>query len=216
MSTQEKDRVSSHEVDSDENASSVEEAPPPKQRRSKKKAKSSRRKQQSGPLDNLPLGGDSAGGALGGVTNTLGGVTGQALDQKGGGGGGGDKDTLRLRLDLNLDIEIQLKARIHGDLELALLYVSPDFLSRLPLPLALCLTCHVTPVPAKLATADVFLFIPGISSCIRIRVLLFGRALWRESKNTSSYQSIQSRRWHQEMINKWPLSLSLKLISLVL
>ncbi|KAH6896627.1 hypothetical protein B0T10DRAFT_556503 [Thelonectria olida] len=118
MSTREKDRVSSQDVDSE--ASSVEEAPPPKQRRSKKKAKTSRRKQQSGPLDNLPLGGgEGVGGALGGVTNTLGGVTNNAVDQKGGGDDG--KDTLRLRLDLNLDIEIQLKARIHGDLELALL-----------------------------------------------------------------------------------------------
>ncbi|KAF8423315.1 hypothetical protein EV426DRAFT_139853 [Tirmania nivea] len=31
------------------------------------------------------------------------------------------KDPMRLRLDLNLDIEVTLKARIHGDLELALL-----------------------------------------------------------------------------------------------
>lgn len=118
-----KDRVSSHEVDSDENASSIEEAPKP--RKTKKKTKAARRKQQSGPLDNLPLAGDSGvGGALGGVTNTLGSVTNNAVDQQGD-GGGGKSDTLRLRLDLNLDIEIQLKARIHGDLELALLYVIP-------------------------------------------------------------------------------------------
>lgn len=31
------------------------------------------------------------------------------------------KDPMKLRLDLNLDIEVTLKARIHGDLELALL-----------------------------------------------------------------------------------------------
>ncbi|KAF3767044.1 hypothetical protein M406DRAFT_350380 [Cryphonectria parasitica EP155] len=31
------------------------------------------------------------------------------------------KNPLKLRLDLNLEIEIELKARIHGDLELALL-----------------------------------------------------------------------------------------------
>jgi hypothetical protein len=35
--------------------------------------------------------------------------------------GEGRDDALRLRLDLNLDVEITLKARIHGDLELALL-----------------------------------------------------------------------------------------------
>jgi hypothetical protein len=56
---------------------------------------------------------------VGGVTNTLSDVAGNALNQ----GSGGDKksDTLRLRLDLNLDIEITLKAKIHGDLTLALL-----------------------------------------------------------------------------------------------
>lgn len=31
------------------------------------------------------------------------------------------KQPLKLRLDLNLEIEIELKARIHGDLTLALL-----------------------------------------------------------------------------------------------
>lgn len=121
--TMEKDRVS---AESDDQTYSSEEQPK-KQRRTKKKGtKSSRRQQQqqqqSGPLDQLPVGGD-LGNTVGGVTNTLGGVTG-ALNQQG--GGGGDKsDTLRLRLDLNLDIEIQLKARIHGDLELSLLCVIP-------------------------------------------------------------------------------------------
>lgn len=124
MSTMEKDRVS-NEVDSDDNSLSSEEPPKPAPRRTKKKSKSKRSKrEQSGPLDSLPVGGDSVGGALGGVTNTLGGVTNNAVDQQKG-DGGGKSDTLRLRLDLNLDIEIQLKARIHGDLELALLYVLP-------------------------------------------------------------------------------------------
>ena len=41
--------------------------------------------------------------------------------EEGGGGGGGGKNPLRLRLDLNLEVEIELKARIHGDLTLALL-----------------------------------------------------------------------------------------------
>ncbi|KAH7250744.1 hypothetical protein B0J15DRAFT_561234 [Fusarium solani] len=117
----EKDRVS---AESDDQTYSSEEQPK-KQRRTKKKGtKTSRRKQQqqqqSGPLDQLPVGGD-LGNTVGGVTNTLGGVTGGALNQQQGGDDGGKSDTLRLRLDLNLDIEIQLKARIHGDLELALL-----------------------------------------------------------------------------------------------
>jgi hypothetical protein len=75
----------------------------------------------SSPLNNLPLDGvgQTVGNTVGGVTDTLGNVAGNALNQ--GGGGSGKSDTLRLRLDLNLDIEITLKARIHGDLELALL-----------------------------------------------------------------------------------------------
>jgi hypothetical protein len=32
-----------------------------------------------------------------------------------------DQDGLKLRIELNIDIEIELKARIHGDLTLALL-----------------------------------------------------------------------------------------------
>jgi hypothetical protein len=51
-------------------------------------------------------------------------VAGNAVQQQQGGGDKGKSDTLRLRLDLNLDIEITLKAKIHGDLELALLYVT--------------------------------------------------------------------------------------------
>lgn len=131
----EKDRI-----ESDDQTLSSEEAPR-RERRSKKKG--SKRRQQappqqqqqqqgggSGPLDQLPLAGDlgnTVGGVTDGVTNTLGGVTGGlgglTGGQQQGGGGDAGKDTLRLRLDLNLDIEIQLKARIHGDLELSLLYV---------------------------------------------------------------------------------------------
>ena len=78
-----------------------------------------------GPLDNLALNnvGNTAQGVVGGVTNTLGGVASNAI-QGGREGGKKDNETLRLRLDLNLDIEITLKAKIHGDLELALLYVT--------------------------------------------------------------------------------------------
>merc|ERR1712000_174621 len=97
------------------------DAPPP---RREKKSKSS-----SQALDQIPGVGDVGGtaeGAMSTVSNTLGSVGGGVLgggqkEQGGESGGGGKSDTLRLRLDLNLDIEIQLKARIHGDLELALL-----------------------------------------------------------------------------------------------
>ena len=104
-----------------------EDYAPPQRRRGQRQMQ----QQQQGPLDNLQLGnvGQTAGGLVGGVTNTLGGVAGNAVDQK---GGGGKSDTLRLRLDLNLDIEITLKAKIHGDLELALLYVDSLFSPPLP------------------------------------------------------------------------------------
>ena len=97
---------------------SEEDYAPPQRRRGQRQQQQQQGGQ--GPLDNLQLGnvGQTAGGLVGGVA-------GQAVDQKGKGGSGGS-DTLRLRLDLNLDIEITLKAKIHGDLELALLYV-PTF-----------------------------------------------------------------------------------------
>lgn len=57
--------------------------------------------------------GNTAKGAVDAVDNVAGGVA-------GGGGGGGDKP-LKLRLDLNLEVEVTLKARVHGDLTLALL-----------------------------------------------------------------------------------------------
>lgn len=78
-----------------------------------------------GPLDNLALDNvqNTAGGLVNSATGVLGGVAGNAVQQQGG-GDKGKSDTLRLRLDLNLDIEITLKAKIHGDLELALLYVT--------------------------------------------------------------------------------------------
>lgn len=119
--TMEKVRIS---AESDDQTASSELQPKQLQRRNKKKGKASRRKrrQSSGPLDQLPVGGD-VGNPLNGVTNTLGSVANNAVDEHQG-GDGRKSDTLRLRLDLNLDIEIQLKARIHGDLELALLYVT--------------------------------------------------------------------------------------------
>jgi hypothetical protein len=78
-------------------------------------------KQQSQALSTLPEVGqvtDTVKGATDTVSGLAKGVTGLA---GGGGEGGSKKDTLRLRLDLNLDVEITLKARIHGDLTLALL-----------------------------------------------------------------------------------------------
>ncbi|PHH82727.1 hypothetical protein CDD83_3187 [Cordyceps sp. RAO-2017] len=84
-----------------------------------------KRKSSALPLDQLPVAGgvdQLADGAVGSVSNALGSVANNAVNSGGGGGGGGGKsDTLRLRLDLNLDVEITLKAKIHGDLELALL-----------------------------------------------------------------------------------------------
>ncbi|KAK4085011.1 uncharacterized protein Triagg1_1 [Trichoderma aggressivum f. europaeum] len=122
----EKERTdSAEEYGSD---SAPESVPPRRERRQMQRTQrrgQQQQQQRNGPLDQLPVGGElgqvgqTAGGVLGGVTNTLGGVTNNAVDQKGG-GDGGKSDTLRLRLDLNLDIEIQLKAKIHGDLELAL------------------------------------------------------------------------------------------------
>ena len=107
------------------------QSPPPQRRRPQRtmQRRPQRQQKQSGPLDSLPVGGqaldgvgDTVNNAVGGVTGALGGIAGGAVGQQGG-GGGGKSDTLRLRLELNLDIEITLKARIHGDLELALLYV---------------------------------------------------------------------------------------------
>ncbi|EGR51045.1 uncharacterized protein TRIREDRAFT_72581 [Trichoderma reesei QM6a] len=125
----EKDRTdSAEEYGSD---SAAEEVPRPQPRRRQRTQTQQRQQQRggqtsAGPLDQLPVGGElgqvgqTANGVLGGVTNTLGSVTNNAVDNQAK-GDGGKSDTLRLRLDLNLDIEIQLKAKIHGDLELALL-----------------------------------------------------------------------------------------------
>ncbi|KAH7111375.1 hypothetical protein EDB81DRAFT_362862 [Dactylonectria macrodidyma] len=108
---------------------SSEEQPQQVQRRGTKGNKVARhqsrqrQRQQSGPLDQLPVAGDvgnTLDNTLGDVSNTPGNVGNNTVQQQGG-DDGGKNDALRLRLDLNLDIEIQLKARIHGDLELALL-----------------------------------------------------------------------------------------------
>lgn len=103
---------------------SAEETTPLRREKKTRKKKSKKSKGDGMALDQLPVGGvqDTANNTLGNVSNTLGSVGNKALDQKqDSGGDSGKSDTLRLRLDLNLDVEIQLKARIHGDLELALL-----------------------------------------------------------------------------------------------
>lgn len=89
-----------------------------------RKRNQGKRRGGQGPLDNLALDNvqNTAGGLVNSATGALGGVAGNAVQQQGQ-KDGGKSDTLRLRLDLNLDVEITLKAKIHGDLELALLYV---------------------------------------------------------------------------------------------
>lgn len=125
--TREKDHAPSSEAESaDESTTGAEDTR--LARRTKKGRKTATRSgggQSSLPLDKLPVSGvdGTASNALSGVTNTLGSVANNTMDnaRQGQGSGGGKSDTLRLRLDLNLDIEITLKAKIHGDLELALL-----------------------------------------------------------------------------------------------
>ncbi|KAI8285219.1 hypothetical protein K4K60_001362 [Colletotrichum sp. SAR11_57] len=105
----------------EETSEDTQQQEQPQRRQRRQGNRQMQRRQQGGPLGGLGGGNptEAVQGVTGGVQNTLGNVAGGALQQ---GGGGGDKsDTLRLRLDLNLDIEITLKARIHGDLELALL-----------------------------------------------------------------------------------------------
>jgi hypothetical protein len=107
--------------ESESESGSEEQYEPPKRsnRRSRQQNQQMQRQQQM-PMQNQ-MGG--------GIPGTMGNVANQAMQQQQqGGGGGGKSDTLRLRLDLNLDIEITLKAKIHGDLELALLYVLTLFI----------------------------------------------------------------------------------------
>jgi hypothetical protein len=96
--------------------------PPPRKARALQRQRAGKGGQL--PLDSLALDSvrDTAGGLVNSATGVLGDVAGNAVQQQQS-GGGGKNDTLKLRLDLNLDIEITLKAKIHGDLELALLLV---------------------------------------------------------------------------------------------
>lgn len=146
----------------DESADEEYESPQPRRRGQQTQQQSQQGQQGGGPLGGLPLGGGGVGDALpvgnvgetannlvNSAQDTLGNVTGGAVSNTlggalGGGGGGGDggkSDTLKLRLDLNLEVEVTLKARIHGDLTLALLSVFSS--SSLFLPsFILHLLCH--------------------------------------------------------------------------
>lgn len=117
-----------------ESGSEEQQYEPPKRsnRRSRQQNNQMQQRNQQGPMNQMG----------GGMPGTMGNVANQAMQQQQpqGGGGGGKSDTLRLRLDLNLDIEITLKAKIHGDLELALLYVLTLFIVYCSNPLLL--SCH--------------------------------------------------------------------------
>jgi hypothetical protein len=109
--------------ESESDSGSEEQYEPPKRsnRRSRQQNNQMQQRNQQGQMNQMG----------GGVPGTMGNVANQAMQQpqqQPQGGGGGKSDTLRLRLDLNLDIEITLKAKIHGDLELALLYVLTFFI----------------------------------------------------------------------------------------
>lgn len=121
--------------ESESDSGSEEQYEPPKRsnRRSRQQNNQMQQRQQQGPMNQMG----------GGMPGTMGNVANQAMQQQQqpqGGGGGGKSDTLRLRLDLNLDIEITLKAKIHGDLELALLYVLTLFIFYRSHPLLI--SCH--------------------------------------------------------------------------
>ncbi|OIW32541.1 hypothetical protein CONLIGDRAFT_678931 [Coniochaeta ligniaria NRRL 30616] len=115
-------QAQTYESEGEESAEETYQPPAPRRRSQRPTRQQQQQKGGSGPLDNLALDSvqNTAGGLVNGVTGTLGNVAGNAVQNQGG-GDKGKSDTLRLRLDLNLDIEITLKAKIHGDLELALL-----------------------------------------------------------------------------------------------
>ena len=112
----------------EETADEEIQSPAPRQRRRGQRTQQRQRQGSGGgPLGGLrddqllPTGqvSETAGNLVNGATGTLSNVAGDALNKQD--SRGGRNDTLRLRLDLNLEVEVTLKARIHGDLELALL-----------------------------------------------------------------------------------------------
>ncbi|KAF1797004.1 hypothetical protein V8B55DRAFT_1410577 [Mucor lusitanicus] len=100
---------------------SEDEAPVKSKKSSQKKEKTKKPKKKKsskskglGLIKNDPL--ETLNGLGDGV------IGGGQQQQQGGGGGGKDgQQPLSLRLDLNLEVEITLKARVHGDVTLALL-----------------------------------------------------------------------------------------------
>lgn len=124
--------------ESESDSGSEEQYEPPKRsnRRSRQQNNQMQQRNQQGPMNQM--GGGMPNQMGGGMPNQMM----QQQQQQPQGGGGGKSDTLRLRLDLNLDIEITLKAKIHGDLELALLYVLTLFISLLIQPTPCRFSCH--------------------------------------------------------------------------
>ena len=164
-SEEKKPRRQQQTYESEGEESEEYQSPPPRRKRNQRQKKGGQ-----GPLDNLALDNvqNTAGGLVNSATGALGGVAGNAVQNQGGGDGGGKSDTLRLRLDLNLDIEITLKAKIHGDLELALLYVFFShfaFFSRLPPPTPLLCFSSVNHAskPSRLKCRRVFQSLEQVS-----------------------------------------------------
>ncbi|KAI8080233.1 uncharacterized protein B0P05DRAFT_540492 [Gilbertella persicaria] len=96
---------------------SEEEEPSKSKKSSSKDKKSKKSKKKRSSKSNSLVPSDQLSGLTDGV---IGGGQQQQQQQQGGGGKGGQQP-LSLRLDLNLDVEITLKARVHGDVTLALL-----------------------------------------------------------------------------------------------
>ncbi|CEG71635.1 hypothetical protein RMATCC62417_07338 [Rhizopus microsporus] len=92
-------------------------SPSPQKKSSKDKKKPGKRKKRSSKKDDA-LGLVKGDDTLGSVADTVDGVLGGGQQQS---GKKGSDHPLSLRLDLNLDVEITLKARVHGDVTLALL-----------------------------------------------------------------------------------------------
>lgn len=166
------------ESESDSGSEEQQYEPPKRSnRRSRQQNNQMQQRQQQGPMNQMG----------GGMPGTMGNVANQAMQQQQpqGGGGGGKSDTLRLRLDLNLDIEITLKAKIHGDLELALLYVPTLFIFCLYLPLtASChpaVWCHAWGRGCKPTSKWT-----EMAPCLLVSLLCFWSYFHRENRNIHS------------------------------
>lgn len=108
---------------SDGEASVVSETPSQasgRRRRRNRQRTRNRSNRAGGGLADIAVVGDAANNAVDAVGNTANQVT-NATQNVANNAGGGDDKPLKLRLDLNFDVEIELKARVHGDVTLALL-----------------------------------------------------------------------------------------------